>query len=130
MIEIVVLITITGVITITAMLMSAVGVYSLGTFRTSKVSAARLDVGNALASLEVYRATKGRYPNPAEGFAPVIKIRALKSTPKDPWGNPLLWELREGEPVVLSLGADGAKGGLDDNADLSSADAEAPTTVP
>ena len=76
------LIEIVVVITITAMLMSAVGVYALGTFKSSKVSAARLDVQNALASLEVYLAMKGRYP--VDGFAPVIKIRALKSTPKDP----------------------------------------------
>ena len=118
------LIEIVVVITITAMLMSAVGVYALGTYRNSKRSAARLDARNALAALDVYLATKGRYPDPAEGFAPVIKLRALKSTPKDPWGNPLVWELHEGEAIVFSLGADGTKGGTEDDADLSSAGAE------
>jgi general secretion pathway protein G len=118
------LIEIVVVITITAMLMSAVTVYALGTWRSSRISAARLDTRNALAALDVYLATKGRYPDPAEGFAPVIKLRALKTVPKDPWGHALVWELRDGEPVVISLGADGVRGGEDDDADLTSSDVE------
>lgn len=46
---------------------------------------------------------------------------SLKSEPKDAWGHPLIWELREGEAIVTSLGADGVKGGTGDDADLSSA---------
>lgn len=118
------LIEIVVVITIIAMLMSAVTVYALGTWRTARINAARLDTRNALAALDVYLATKGRYPDPSEGFAQVLKVRALKELPKDPWGNALVWELRDGEPVVISFGADGVRGGVDENADLSSADVE------
>ena len=44
----------------------------------------------------------------------------MKSLPKDPWGFPLTYSLKDGEPVVTSLGADGQTGGVDENADLSS----------
>ena len=111
-------------ITIVAMLMSAVAVYAIGVQRTAMVDTARIDLKSAAAALDMYLASKGRYPDPADGFAPVVKIRAMKSLPKDPWGNLLFWELRDGVPVVWSYGADGVKGGLDHYADLSSADAE------
>lgn len=118
------LIEIIVVIAIISMMMSAVGVYAMGVHRESQVNTAKLDVRNALAALEVYRAQKGRYPEPAEGFAPVIKLRALKHAPKDPWGNKLVWEMEDGEPVVFSLGADGVKGGTEQDADLSSTELE------
>lgn len=116
------LIEIIVVITIISMLMSAVGVYALGQFKESQRSTARLDVKNAATALDLYRASHGRYPDPADGFAPLIKAHALKSLPKDPWGTPLTWALVDGEPVVTSFGADGAPGGHDDAADLTSAD--------
>jgi general secretion pathway protein G len=118
------LIEIIVVITIISMLMSAVGVYALGVYRESQVRTAKLDVRAALSALDIYRASHGHYPDPSEGFAPVVKARALKALPKDPWDHPLTWELKDGEPVVTSLGADGLKGGSDENADLSTADPE------
>ncbi len=116
------LIEVVVVITITAMLMSAVGVYALGSLREARIKSSKMDVQSALNALDMYLAAKGTYPDPGEGFAPVIKIRALKKEPKDAWGNALIWELREGEAIVTSLGADGVKGGAEDDADLSSAD--------
>jgi general secretion pathway protein G len=118
------LIEIIVVITIISMLMSAVGVYALGVYRESQVRTAKLDVRSALSALDVYRGSHSSYPDPADGFAPLVKARALKTLPKDPWGHPLQWELKDGEAVVTSLGADGLKGGMDENADLSSADPE------
>jgi general secretion pathway protein G len=111
-------------ITIVAMLMSAVAVYAIGVHQNARIDAARLDLKNAEAALDMYLASKGRYPDPADGFAPMVKIRALKKVPKDPWGNDLFWEMRDGVPVVWSYGADGVKGGVDQDADLSSADVE------
>lgn len=102
------------VIAILSLLMSAVGVYALGQYIDSQKKTARLDVRNAAAALDTYRVTYGRYPDPAQGFAPVVAARILKATPKDPWGQPLTWELHDGEPVVTSWGADEAPGGEDD----------------
>jgi general secretion pathway protein G len=115
------LIEIIVVITIMSMMMSAVGVYSLGVHREAQIRTAKMDVKTALAALDVYRATTGHYPDPREGFAPVIKVHALRELPTDPWGHLLAWDLRDGEPVVTSFGADGVAGGAEDNADLTSA---------
>ena len=116
------LIEIIVVITIISMLMSAVGVYALGQYIESQRKTAKLDVKNASIALDLYRASQGRYPNPADGFAPLIKAHALKTVPKDPWGNELEWKLVDGEPLVTSLGADGLSGGSDDAADITSAE--------
>ena len=117
------LIEIIVVITIISMLMSAVGVYALGAYKDSMRNTAKLDVKNASIALDLFRASQGRYPNPTEGFAPLIKAHALKTLPKDPWGNALVWKLVDGEPVVTSLGADSVSGGVDDAEDITSADA-------
>ena len=114
------LIEIVVVITIISMLMSAVGVYALGVHTDSQIRTAKMDIGNALTALDVYRASAGHYPDPREGFEPVLKIHALKTAPMDPWGHALVWELKNGEPVVTSFGADGAPGGVEAAADLSS----------
>lgn len=118
------LIEIVVVITIIAMLTAAVAVYAIGVQRSSQRSTARLDVKNALTALELYRAMHGRYPEPSEGFAPLLKAKTLKSEPRDPWGTPLRWSLVDGEPVVASLGADGAVGGKDEASDITSAQTE------
>jgi type II secretion system protein G len=108
------------VIAMLSLLMSAVGVYALGQYTESQQHTARLDVQNAAAALETYRVTYQRYPDPAQGFAPLVATRILKVQPKDPWGQPLTWALRDGEPVVTSWGADEAPGGEGDGADLRS----------
>src|SRR5262245_47114668 len=100
-------------ITIVAMLMSAVAVFAIGVQKSAQIDTARMDIKNAEAALDMYLASKGRYPDPSEGFAPMVKSRALKKVPKDPWGNELFWEMRDGVPVVWSYGADGVKGGVD-----------------
>jgi len=115
------LIEIIVVITIVSMLMSAVAVYAVGVHRHSQRTTARLDVKNAATALELYRATKGQYPDPREGFEPLIRAKTLKELPRDPWGTLLDWRLVDGEPLVISLGADGAAGGVDDAADVTSA---------
>ena len=108
------------VITIISMLMAAVGINALGVHRQSQLRAAKLDVKTALGALDLYRASTGRYPDARDGFAPVVKVHALREEPIDPWGHPLRWELKDGEPVVTSFGADGVPGGTEDNADILS----------
>ena len=110
-------------IAIVSMLLAAVSVYAVGVHRDSQRRTAWLDTRTALDALEMYRGTHGRYPPEHEGFSALVKAKLLKQAPKDPWGHPLVYALRDGEPVVISLGADGAPGGDEDNADLSSLDA-------
>lgn len=114
------LIEIVVVITIISMLMAAVGVNALGVHRESQIRTAKLDLKTALVALDMYRASKGHYPDPRDGFGPVLEVRALKELPIDPWGHALAWDLKNGEAVVTSFGADGVPGGSEDNADLTS----------
>lgn len=107
-------------ITIVSMLMAAVGVYAVGVHTDSMVRTAELDVRTAADALELYRASRGRYPDEREGFSALVKARVLKEPPRDPWGHALVYALRDGEPLVTSLGADGAPGGEDKNADITS----------
>lgn len=119
------LIEIIVVIAIVSMLMGAVAVHAIGQERQARRSTARLDVRNTRDAFELHRLTTGGYPSPNDGFAPLLKSRALRvAPPKDPWGHALSWSLRDGEPVVVSYGADGAPGGEDDAADISSLDVE------
>ena len=113
-------------ITIASMILAAVGIYAVGVKKDSERNVAFTDVKTAHNALEMYRGTTGRYPDPDQGFAQLIKRRTLKKPPKDPWGNELKWELdaTTGEPVVISLGSDGKPGGEEDAADIRSTDEE------
>lgn len=108
-------------ITVASMLLAAVAVYAVGVQKSSQRTVAFSDMKTAANALEMYRAATGRYPDADQGFAQLIKHRTLKAVPKDPWGNALVWRMNEhGEPVVTSLGSDGAPGGSEDAADIDS----------
>lgn len=114
------LIEIVVVITISAMLMSAVAVSALQIYDHSQTEKAKLDVKNLGTALDAYRLQKGRYPAPAEGLAALTKSKVLKELPDDPWGTPYAYALEDGEPVVTSYGADGVPGGSGRDADITS----------
>jgi general secretion pathway protein G len=42
----------------------------------------------------------------------------LKKLPQDPWGSDYLYENTDGDIEIISLGADGAEGGEDNDADI------------
>lgn len=115
------LIEIVVVITISAMLMSAVAVSALNIYEGSKRQAAELDVKNLANALDTYRLQKGRYPTPVEGLTALRRAKVIKELPADPWGTPYAFALEDGEPVVTSYGADGAPGGSGRDADITSA---------
>ncbi len=107
-------------ITIVSMLMAAVSVYAIGVHTDSLRRTAELDVRTALDALELYRGSRGRYPDEREGFGALVKAKVLKAVPKDPWGHALAFSMRDGAPVVVSYGADGVPGGEDEDADVTS----------
>ncbi len=107
-------------IAIITMLSSAVGVYAIARYRDSRVDVARTELETLEGQLDAYVAVVGRYPDPAQGFAPLVERRLVKELPVDPWGTPFRWRLAHGTPVVTSLGEDGAEGGEGYDADLHS----------
>jgi len=71
----------------------------------------------------LYMTKTGRYPTPEEGLEVLVPFGVLEELPKDPWGRPYRYTLRDGEPVVWTLGADDAPGGEKCDRDYSSEDA-------
>ncbi len=115
------LIEIVIVVAIMALLMGSVAMYAIAQYGEAQRKTARMDVQNLMNALDLYRVARGRYPDESGGLALLVEARAIKALPKDPWSAPYVYRLVGGQPLVKSYGKDGAEGGLDENADSSSA---------
>jgi general secretion pathway protein G len=98
------------------------------------VQKARADIATLGQALEMYRLDNLSYPGSSDGLQALIAPPAslattaryrqggyIKKLPDDPWGRPYQYDNpgRQGPGFDLySLGADGAPGGDDDNADI------------
>ena len=86
------------------------------------VTKARADIATLEQSIEMYRLDNFRYPGADVGLQGLVAGRYIRRLPDDPWGNPYLYSVPgpTGQPYqIVSLGADGAPGGSDENADIS-----------
>lgn len=95
---------------------------------------ARADVSTLSQALEMYRLDNLSYPSSTDGLQALVSPPSLlanasryrkggyiKKLPEDPWGRPYQYDNpgRQGPGFDLySLGADGAPGGEDENADI------------
>ena len=99
----------------------------------AKVTAARVDIGNIMQQLKLYKLDNQRYPTgeqglqalvarPTAGPAPANWKPYLEKLPNDPWGRPYQYLNPgvKGEIDVMSFGADGQAGGEGKNADIGS----------
>lgn len=99
------------------------------------VEKARTDIATLSQAMELYRLDNLTYPTASDGLNALITAPAtlaqpgryrtggyIKKLPEDPWGRPYQYSNpgREGDFDIHSLGADGAPGGEDDNADIYS----------
>ncbi len=98
------------------------------------VTKARADIATLEQAMEQYRLDNLTYPNAADGLAALRAAPAgladpsryrpggyVRSLPEDPWGRPYQLAVpgQDGAPFsVYSLGADGAPGGENENADI------------
>lgn len=98
------------------------------------IQKARSDIATLGQALEMYRLDNLGYPTSSDGLQALITPPAslattgryrqggyIKKLPDDPWGRPYQYDNpgRQGPGYDLySLGADGAPGGEDDNADI------------
>lgn len=99
----------------------------------ARVTAARAQVNSFMTALGAYKLDTGLYPSTEQG------LNALREKPQgvnnwqgpylpqdipmDPWGRPYTYKFpgeHGDEPDIISLGADGAPGGTDINADIVS----------
>ena len=98
------------------------------------VTKARADIATLEQAMEMYRLDNLTYPAAADGVTALKTAPAsladpsryrsggyVRDIPNDPWGRPYQLDVpgREGAPfAIYSLGADGAPGGTEDNADI------------
>lgn len=97
--------------------------------------AAKQDIGAIMQALKLYRLDNRIYPTTEQGLQALVKKPDtapipdnwksngyLERLPQDPWGNPYQYLNPgvHGKIDVFSLGADGAPGGKDNDADIGS----------
>jgi len=121
------------VIVIIGLLATVVAINVLPSQDRAMVEKARADVSVLEQALETYRLENLSYPrtengldaltNAPPGLARPERYRKggyIRRLPTDPWGNAYQYRQpgQRGAFDVFSLGADGAEGGEDDNADI------------
>lgn len=120
------------VLVIIGLLVGLVGPQLLGRVDQGRVTTAQAQIQMIKGALDTFRLDLGRYPTSEEGLraleAPPDDPRAATAwkgpylqgaTPMDPWGAPYRYRRVNNNQIELySLGADGAPGGEDLNADL------------
>lgn len=120
------------VVTILVLLSVAVGTVALNYLGGARSDAARLQIGQIAAGLDLYRLDMGSYPTPDEGLQALVEAPGgaeawngpylrKEEALLDPWGRPFDYVPQDdGRSFTLtSLGADGVEGGEDDDADIT-----------
>lgn len=121
------------VLVILGLLVGIVVPRAIGYLSKAKSDVAKIQIENFATGLDLFRLDVGRYPNQEEGLQALLARPAgvatwrgpyLKATgiPLDPWERPYVYEIpsKRGGPYDLSsFGADGARGGEGENADIT-----------
>ena len=116
------------VLAILAMLAGLVGPKVMDALGSSKSKAARVQIEDLSAALDMYRLDTGNYPKELNALVestgdnwngPYLKKKKL---PKDPWGNDYVYRFpgEHGDFDIVSYGADGQPGGEGDSKDIVS----------
>ena len=121
------------VLVILGLLIGLVAPNFFGRFEKAHVDAANIQMKSLYGALQTYRLDIGRYPTTSQGLAALIEAPAevadywhgpyldADAVPLDPWKAPYRYEqpadTRHGF-ALYSLGADGATGGEDYDADI------------
>jgi general secretion pathway protein G len=123
------------VLAIIGLLAGLVGPQVMKQFAEAKPKTARAQIEELATALDMYKLDVGRYPGGDEGLQALIEQPASakfwngpylrkKKVPTDPWNNPYHYVApgQHGKFDLFSLGADGAEGGSDEDADIVSWD--------
>jgi len=123
------------VIVIIGLLATVVMINVLPSQDKAMVTKARADIATLEQAMEMYRLDNLTYPGGGDGLQALVaappgmaqaeRYRSggyIRSLPEDPWGRPYQLAVpgKSGPFDIYSLGADGAPGGADDNADIYS----------
>ncbi len=127
-------------ILIIAILAGIVGLSVLKRPAEARITAARLQIKTFKQALQIYRMEQGTYPTQAQGLEALCKRPARppipenypaegyldsRKLPLDPWNRPYIYIVPGSDNTpyeIISYGADGEPGGIDEAADITSAD--------
>jgi len=120
------------VLVIISLLATLVGPALYQKLKPAKQSVARAQIENFMTALDHYLIDTGHFPNSQIGLqalrtkptgetkwrGPYLK----KNVPNDPWGHPYVYRSpgRNGGYEIMSFGADGKEGGVDEASDIKS----------
>jgi general secretion pathway protein G len=130
------LIEIMVVVVIIGILAALVGPKLFGQVDRARISAAKAEISTIENAMKFYRLDNFVYPSTEQGVEALVtkpndpNVKNwnpggyLERLPKDPWGNPYIYRNpgTQGEIDVLTLGADGVEGGVENNADIGNWD--------
>lgn len=101
----------------------------------ARIQAAQTDIRMLSSALDVYRLDNFQYPSSEQGLEALVQRPSgfpeppnwnpdgyIKKLPSDPWGSKYIYERRDTNYSLYSLGADGQEGGEGQNADIKYAD--------
>ena len=115
------------VIVIIASLATIVGVNLWGTMSQADVTNAQAQISNFKTALTAYKLTFKKFPTSEQGLEALVSNEKgtnfldANQIPPDPWGNPYAYTSDDGKTfTIVSYGADGMPGGIDEDADISS----------
>ncbi len=113
-------------ITILGLVLALVGTNVLKRLDEARVSTAQNQIRLFKTALLEYYAQEKKMPTDAEGLEALAEKGYLgdsEESPLDPWDNEYIYKHQGGRKfVIISFGADGAEGGEEIDADISSAD--------
>jgi general secretion pathway protein G len=110
------------VLTLIALITSAIGVYVMGQLSKGESSTARSQAYDISKQLDLYRLEFGHYPSASEGFQALITPphgeAYIDKIPKDPWGEEFIYIYpgvkNRNKPDVRSKGPDRVENTEDD----------------
>lgn len=125
------------VIVILSILAVMVGPKIIGRSDDAKVADAKVQIRNIETALKLYKLDSGSYPSTEQGLQALVAKPTTgkipnnykaegylenKNVPKDPWGSDYVYLSpgEHGDYDLSSFGADGARGGEGNNADIQS----------
>jgi general secretion pathway protein G len=109
----------------------------IGRVDESRIAAAKLDINNLKAALQMYKLDNQRYPTTEQGLQALVTKPTsgpeakgwrsggyIEKLPNDPWKNPYQYLApgTHGPIDIFSYGADGQPGGTGDDSDIGSWD--------
>lgn len=119
------------VLSIIGLLAGLVGPQVMKHLGGSKTKAARVQIEDLAAALDMYKLDVGRYPDSEHGLNALVerpeRVRGWNGpylrknkVPQDPWLQEYHYRFpgQHGDFDIYSLGADGAEGGEDENQDI------------